>query len=213
MSLEDPRRRLQLRLWAGLVLAAGTGTLAAPGHSRAQAASSTSRTLVAYYSRTGHTRVAARIVAEAAGAELFEIVTATPYPAGYQETVDLNASQRAAGVYPAVARLIPSLERYDTVFLGYPIWAVDLPRLLVPFLERQDFAGKRIAPFCTSAMSGLAGTPQTLQRLCPGARVLPGLSLPGGPRGHNTEVTRIDADSRQQSERWARQTLASGERR
>lgn len=205
-------RREQLHRCAGLVAAVGAMSVLTPGRSRAQAGGGASRRLVAVYSRIGHTRQAARAIAEAVGADLFEIVPATPYPAGYQQTVDLNVQQRASGHYPGVARLVPNLARYDTVFLGYPIWAVDLPRLLYPFLEQQDFAGKTLAPFCTSAMSGLAHTEQTLARLCPRAGVVAGLSLPGGGRGHNTLINHIDAGARQRCEQWARRTLTEGAR-
>jgi hypothetical protein len=108
-----------------------------------------------------------------------------------------NSRQREEGQYPGAARLIPELDRYGTVFLGYPIWAVDLPRLLVPFLLQQDFGGTTLARFCTSAMSGLAGTEQALPEVCPQALVLRGLSLPGGGRGHNTLVTSIGAEAKQ----------------
>ena len=224
--MDQADRRRLLQRWAGLIAAAGTASLLVPGRSRAQSgaegaagaagaasAVGTSRRLVAFFSRTGHTRQAALAVAAAVGAELFEIVPATPFPAGYQDTVDLNTRQRATGEFPGVARLIPGFERYDTVFLGYPIWAVDLPRLLYPFLEQQDFAGKTLAPFCTSAMSGLAGTEQSLRRLCPRSNVLPGLALPGGGRGHNTQVTRIDGDARRRAEQWGRSSLETGVRR
>jgi flavodoxin len=206
-------RREQLQRWAGLVAAVGAMSVLTPGRSRAQEGGGASRRLVAVYSRTGHTRQAARAIAEAVRADLFEIVPAIPYPAGYQETVDLNTRHRASGHYPGVARLVPDLARYDTVFLGYPIWAVDLPRLLYPFLEQQDFAGMTVAPFCTSAMSGMAQSEQTLARLCPQARVVAGLSLPGGGRGHNTLIKHIDAGARQRSEQWARRTLTEGARR
>ena len=214
MGHPNRHRRQQLQQWAGLIAAAGAGSLLWPDCVRAQpGGGGESRRLVAYYSRTGHTRQAALAITQAVGADLFEIVPATPYPAGYQETVDLNSRQQAAGEFPGVARLIPGLDRYDTVFLGYPVWAVDLPRVLVPFLRQQDFNGKTVAPFCTSAMSGLAGTEQTLHQLCPQARVLPGLALPGGGRGHNTLVTRIDDDARRRSEQWGRSTLETGARR
>jgi len=79
-------------------------------------------------------------------------------------------------------------------------------------VPNQDFGGKAMAPFCTSAMSGLAGTEQTLRQLCPRARVLPGLALPGGGRGHNTLVNSIGADARRRSEQWGRTSLAKGAR-
>lgn len=208
MADTEAIRRLHLRRWAGLVAAAGVASLVLPRTARTQTARDHGRRpLVAYFSRTGHTREAARVIAQAVDADLFEISPATPYPTGYQDTVDLNSRQIAAGEFPAAARRIIGLEHCDTVFLGYPIWAVDLPRVLVPFLQQHNFSGKRIAPFCTSAMSGLAGTEQALRRLCPGAQVLPGLSLPGGGRGHNTLVTHMDAEPKRRSEAWGRQHL------
>lgn len=204
------QRRQQLQRWAALVAAAAVPPLLAPGQARAQRGDSAQRLLVAYFSRTGHTRQVALAVAEAVGAELFEIVPATPYPAAYQDTVDLNSRQRAAGAFPPAPRPIPDLARYDTVFFGYPVWAVDLPRLLYPFLRQQDFGGKTLAPFCTYAMSGLAGTEQTLQDLCPRSRVVPGLAVQGGGRGHNTLVTRIAPDARARAQAWGRQSRGGG---
>lgn len=209
----DRRRRQQLQRWAALVAAAAVAPLLAPGRAHAQRGGSGARPLVAYYSRTGHTRQVALAIVEAVGADLFEIVPAVPYPAAYQDTVDLNARQRAAGEFPPAPRPIPDLARYDTVFLGYPVWAVDLPRLLYPFLREQDFGGKTLAPFCTYAMSGLAGTEQTLRQLCPRSRLMPGLAVQGGGRGHNTLVTTIAPNARGRAQEWGRQSLVDAARR
>ncbi|GHA76623.1 flavodoxin [Cognatilysobacter bugurensis] len=204
----DLSRRHHLRQWAHLALAAaGAATVLSPLEVLAGTGRVSPRTLVAYYSRTGHTRQAALVIARAVGADIFEIEPATPYPRSYQETVDLNHRQQRANEFPPSGRLIPNLAGYGTVFLGYPIWPVDLPRFLYTFLRRQNFAGKTLAPFSTSAMSGLAGTEATLRRLCVGARLVPGLALPGGGRGHNTLVTSIDAASNQRSESWSRASL------
>ena len=99
------------------------------------------------------------------------------------------------------------------MFLGYPIWAVDLPRLLYPFLRQQDFGGKMLAPFCTYAMSGLSGTERTLRELCPRSRVLPGLAVQGGGRGQNTLVTRIAPDAAGRAQEWGRRSLVDAARR
>lgn len=211
--LSDRLRRLQLQRWAALVAAAAVPPLLAPGRTHAQRGGTGSRPLVACYSRTGHTRQVALAIVEAVGADLFEIVPATPYPAAYQDTVDLNSRQRAAGEFPPAPRPIPDLARYDTVFLGYPVWAMDLPRLLFPFLQQQDFGGKTLVPFCTYAVSGLAGTEQTLNELCPRSRVMPGLAVQGGGRGHNTLVTTIAPEARGRAQAWGRQSLVDAARR
>lgn len=172
-----PRRRQWLQ-WAGAVVTAGAmprlaATSVALVEPQARSVAFEPRCLAVYYSRTGHTRQAALAVAAAVGADVFEVAPATPFPASYPETVELNRRQRDAGVFPAVERLVPDLAAYDTVVLGYPIWAVDLPRLLVPFLRQQDFTGKTLLPFSTSAMSGLAGTERSLRRRRPQPRRRP----------------------------------------
>jgi flavodoxin len=209
----DLSRRQHLRQWARLALAAaGAATVLAPLEALAGTGRTSTRTLVAYYSRTGHTRQAALVIARAVGADIFEIEPAAPYPRSYQETVDLNHRQQRANQFPPAGRLIPNLASYGAVFLGYPIWAVDLPRFLYTFFRRQNFAGKTLAPFSTSAMSGLAGTEATLRRICLGARLVPGLALPGGGRGHNTLVTSINAESKRRSESWSRASLTKMQR-
>lgn len=70
-------------------------------------------------------------------------------------------------------------------FLGYPIWAMDLPRFMYPFLQQQNFSNKIIAPFCTSTMSGISSTENALQQLCSNTRILNGLTIQGGERGQN----------------------------
>ncbi|HRH86901.1 MAG TPA: hypothetical protein PLO41_08640 [Rubrivivax sp.] len=72
---------------------------------------------------------------------------------------------------------------------------------------------KTLAPFCTCAMSGLAGTEQTLRELCPRSRVLPGLAVQGGGRGQNTLVTRIAPDAAGRAQEWGRRSLVDAARR
>jgi len=72
---------------------------------------------------------------------------------------------------------------------------------------------KTLAPFCTCAMSGLAGTEQTLRELCPRSRVLQGLAVQGGGRGHNTLVTRIEPKAAARAQAWGSQSLADAARR
>ena len=75
----------------------------------------------------------------------------------------------------------PSLDGYDTIFVGFPIWWYVEPRIIDTFLESTDFAGKTIVPFATSGGSGLGKAPERMASLTPGATVLPGKLLNGGP--------------------------------
>ena len=140
-------------------------------------------TLVAYFSATGTTARAAKALAEAVGADLFEIAPGTPYT-----SADLNWNDKSSRssremadekCRPAVAGDAPDMSRYDTVFVGFPIWWYVEPRIIDAFLEAHDFSGKAIVPFATSGGSGLGKAPQRMAALAPGATVVEGRLLNG----------------------------------
>lgn len=141
------------------------------------------KALVAYFSATGTTARAAHELAEAIGADTFEIVPEQPYTAA-----DLNWNDRRSRssremadekCRPAVAGDAPDMGRYDTVFLGFPIWWYVEPRIVDTFLEAHDFSGKTIVPFATSGGSGLGRAPERVAALAPGATVTEGRLLNG----------------------------------
>jgi flavodoxin len=126
---------------------------------------SADNTLVVYFSATGTTRGVAEKIAALTDAELVEIVPAQPYT-----TEDLNYNDRSTratveqntpDVRPEIANEI-SLEGYTTVYLGYPIWWGQAPRILSTFVEGHDFTGITVIPFCTSGGSGAGRTGETL---------------------------------------------------
>lgn len=148
------------------------------------------KTLVAFFSRagenynvgvikTGNTRVVADLIAERTGADLFEIRTVTPYPESYDECTDVAMREQTANARPEIVDPPASLDAYDTVFVGYPIWWGDLPMAVYSFLERYDFSGKTVIPFCTHEGSGLGGTQSGVEKACPGAKVRAGLAVKG----------------------------------
>jgi menaquinone-dependent protoporphyrinogen IX oxidase len=117
-SLRTPRRALPVGLlWS---LAAGWALSTRP--SQAQTPASGSKTLVAYFSRTGNTRVIAGQIRRSRDADLFEIRPATPYPEDYEETVAQARLERDEEYEPALAATVPAISTYDTVFLGLPVW-------------------------------------------------------------------------------------------
>ena len=138
--------------------------------------------LVAYFSAGGVTKKVAERLAAAAGADLFEIEPAVPYTVADRDwtnkksrsSVEMNDPSSR----PEIARRLDSLEEYDTVFLGFPIWWYVAPTIINTFLESYDFAGKTIIPFATSGGSGLGKTVEVLKPLCdPTAKWLPGKML------------------------------------
>ena len=129
--------------------------------------------LVAYFSAGGVTKKVAERLAAAAGADLFEIEPAVPYTVAdldwtnkkSRSSVEMNDPSSR----PEIARRLDSLEEYDTVFLGFPIWWYVAPTIVNTFLEQYDLSGKKIVPVATSGGSGMGKTNQELAPSCPGA--------------------------------------------
>lgn len=128
-------------------------------------------------SLTGNTGLVADMIAEATGGELFSILTAEQYPDNYNDTIDAGQTEKSANARPELTSQIDDLNRYDTVFLGFPNWWGDMPMAVYSFLDEYDLSGKTIVPFVTSGGSGFSGTIQAIENAEPDATVLEGLSL------------------------------------
>ena len=127
-----------------------------------------SRTLVAYFSASGVTARLAETIAKAAGADLYEIVPKVPYTAA---NLNWNNSSSRSSVEmndkasrPEIAEEVENMGQYDTVFVGFPIWWYEAPRIIHTFLESYDFSGKTVIPFATSGGSGMGKTSDILQK-------------------------------------------------
>ena len=128
-----------------------------------------SKTLVAYFSASGVTAKLARTLADAIGADLFEIRPEVPYTSAdlnwndpkSRSSVEMNDPKSR----PAMAET-PRLAGYDTVFVGFPIWWYQAPRIIQTFLESADFSGKTVIPFATSGGSGMGKTVELLRPSC-----------------------------------------------
>ena len=150
-----------------------------------------SDTLVIYFSRTGeqygvgvidkgNTAVVAEIVAEATGADMFEIIPKDDYyPTTYDELTEVAAQEQKEGARPEYAGPVPDLTGYDTVFIGAPVWWGDWPMIMYTFFENEDLSGKTLIPFSTHAGSGLAGFDSKLEKAVPDAEVKEGLAVFG----------------------------------
>lgn len=112
---------------------------------------SDSNVLVAYFSWSGNTQEMASYIAQQTGADLYEIVPETPYPEDYNECGDVALAERDNNERPAIAGLPDSLDQYDTIIIGYPIWWHTAPMIIGTFLESYDLTGKDVYPFTQSA--------------------------------------------------------------
>lgn len=132
----------------------------------AEGAAGNSRTLVVYFSCTGHTKTLAEFAAKALQADLFEIKPAQPYT-----STDLNyndkstratVEQNDVSVRPQIQNKVENIGKYDTIVLAYPIWWGQAPRIMDTFMESYDFSGKTMAAICTSGGSEIGSSDKEL---------------------------------------------------
>lgn len=142
-----------------------------------------SKTLVAYFSASGVTAKAAKNLAKAAGADLYEILPAVPYTSA---DLDWNDKKSRSSLEMGDKASRPELKSHDapvaghdTIFVGFPIWWYTAPTIIRTFLEAYDFTGKKIVLFATSGGSGLGRTAEELAGSCPGADIRGGKMLNG----------------------------------
>ncbi len=137
--------------------------------------------LVAYFSASGVTRKTAELVAEAAGADLYEITPKVPYTKADLNWMDKNArstvEMKDRKSRPALGGKELDLSTYDEILLGFPIWWYVAPTIINSFLEKHDFSGKRIILFATSGGSGFGNTVHELQSSAPKAEIVEGKLL------------------------------------
>ena len=137
-------------------------------------ARSDQRVLVVYFSRAdentggvgyiekGNTKILAEMIAERTHGDLFETKTVKPYPKEYRPATEAAKQEKEENARPEIVGELPDLSKYDVVFLGYPIWWSDMPMPVYTFLDRENFAGKIILPFCTHEGSGLSDTQRSI---------------------------------------------------
>lgn len=127
----------------------------------------------------GNTEVVAEQIANAVGADVFEVEAQKTYPNGYYACCDEAKKELQQNARPELKKQIDSIEKYDNIFVGYPIWWGTLPMPLFAQLEKLDFAGKNVAPFCTHEGSGLGDSERDIKKLCAGATIQNGLAVRG----------------------------------
>lgn len=139
--------------------------------------------LVAYFSATNTTEGVAQKIANCLNADLYEIMPEVPYTDADLNYHDDNSrssiEMNDPGSRPAISGSVENMDEYDTVFLGYPIWWGEAPRILCTFVESYDLSGKTVVPFCTSGSSNIGSSASNLEKLTSGATWLSGTRLKG----------------------------------
>lgn len=138
--------------------------------------------LIAYFSATNTTEKLAEYAAEILDADLYEITPAVPYTdadLAYYTNGRADKEQADNTCRPEISGIVPNMSGYKTVFIGYPIWHGQAPRIISTFLESYDFSGKTIVPFCTSHSSGIGSSDTNLHDLASSANWLSGKRFGG----------------------------------
>jgi len=154
---------------------------------------SKSNILVVYFSRTGeqynvgvidkgNTEIVAEAIAERTGADLFEVIPEEDhYPMTYDELAEVAKNEQNSNARPQYKGNISDLSKYDTIFIGAPVWWGDWPMIMYTFFENNSDAlsGKTLIPFSTHEGSGLSGFDKELSSAFPDSEVLEGLAVRG----------------------------------
>ena len=149
--------------------------------------------LVIYFSRSGenyfggelkviekgNTEVIAEYIQELDGADLFKVESAVEYPASYMECTEVAKKEQKKGARPELKQTLDNIDQYDTIYIGFPNWWGTLPMPMFTQLEQLDFTGKVVKPFVTHEGSGFGSSQKDLAKLCEGAEIKRGLSIPG----------------------------------
>ena len=152
-----------------------------------------SNKLIAFYSRAdenyvngmlrkldiGNTELAAGIIQELTGADIFKIDQIQPYSADYNECIEQAQADQRRDARPELKGYPETIEDYDTIYLGFPNYWGTMPMAVFTFLNHFDFSQKIIKPFCTHEGSGMGNSVDDIRKLCPSANVEKGLAIKG----------------------------------
>ena len=151
-----------------------------PMFAKAAAALGAKKILIVYLSRTSNTKAVAQFIHQKVGGEMVALELQKLYPANYQATVQQVERENESGYLPPLKTKIEHIEQYDTVFVGFPTWGMQLPPPMKSFLRQTDLKGKTVIPFNTNAGYGEGSSFQTVRELCPNSTILEGFTTTGG---------------------------------
>ncbi|API90232.1 hypothetical protein BKP56_03225 [Marinilactibacillus sp. 15R] len=135
--------------------------------------SDSAKSIVIYFSRSGHTEELAKEISETIDSDILELQVKEPYPSNYEETENRATYERDNELYPELSTGIPDLTQYQTVILGHPIWAMTLANPMVTFIQgyEKELEGKIVTSFSTNAGYGSGDTFQRLSELLPKSNI------------------------------------------
>lgn len=167
-------QKLIIQVFSFLALIFNSSCLEAQNHT------DNTKKLIVYLSRTHNTEAVAQMIQQRVGGDLEALQLQEPYPENYQQIVDQVQKENETGFLPPLKPLKVELSAYDTIFVGFPTWGMQLPPPVKGFLKNSDLRGKTIIPFNTNAGFGVGSGFDTVKQMSEGATVLKGFSVEGG---------------------------------
>lgn len=136
-----------------------------------------SKVLVLYYSQTSNTKTVAQEIAKRLNADIEEIVPVEAYDGEFEATIQRCMKEREQGILPEIKPLTVDIAKYDTIFIGYPIWFGTYAPPMAAFLNNVDLSDKWIFPFCTFGSGGLESSVKDMTEKQPNAKIMPGYGV------------------------------------
>lgn len=166
------------------ITACGQGASSGKASSSAASSDTANKTLVVYYSATGNTAKVAEVIVNENDMDIFAIMPEQPYSAEDLAWTDENSRVSKEHADPALQDVAllqdtpDNWDSYETVIIGYPIWWGQAAYPVASFVKANDFAGKTVIPFCTSASSDIGNSAQNLADLAKGGEWMGGMRFP-----------------------------------
>ena len=135
------------------------------------------KTLIVYFSWSGNTENAAKIIHEQTGADIVELELVHPYTTSYNKVLDDSQKDLNNGTRPELKTKIDNIDQYDTIILGYPNWWATIPMPIVTLLESYDFSGKTIIPFCSHGGGEFGQSISDISKYAPNSKIGEPLSI------------------------------------
>ena len=172
--------------------------------------------LVVYFSRAGsnwvedgvanlevgNNEILANYIQKQTGSDIFRITTDRKYTDEYYKATEEAKAEKENGERPNVLNLPDNLDKYETIYLCYPIWWGTCPMAVFTFLEHYDFSGKTIIPCCSHEGSGVATSVDDIKKICPNAIVKDCFEV----RGYKCQNLKNDSSLQQTIDDWIKQT-------
>lgn len=140
----------------------------------------------------GNTEVIAEYIKELTNADIFKVEPINEYPYKYKECTDVALKDKNQNARPKLKKYLEDINDYDIIYIGYPNWWGTMPMPMFSQLEKLNFNGKTVKPFCTHEGSRMGNSENDIKNICKGATVLPGLPIRGS----------IVNDAKNEVEKW-----------